>query len=65
MGDDDGLIPPSDFNQARADVLEAFSVEFNYTLLDVLRLYRTYPVFAERIDATALSLLQPQSETLH
>jgi hypothetical protein len=62
MGDDDGL---TDFNQARAEALECFSEAFGYTLLEVLKEYRTNPEFARRIDAAAMSLLQPQSETLH
>jgi hypothetical protein len=59
-----GALPP-DFAAAVDQLLEAFVAEMNVPLFEVIKLYERNPEFKRRIDLAALSLLHPQSETIH
>jgi hypothetical protein len=58
------VLPP-DFAAAVDQLLEAFVAELNVPLFQVIKLYHDNSEFKRRIDLAALSLLHPQSETLH
>ena len=55
----------TDFDRARAEVLESMVAELNLPLFKIVREYTSNPEFKRRVDVAALSLTLPESETFH